>query len=819
MQRLHSLRWHKAAKRGAAVKWAGDIAEPLDPDVGAGAESLLPGAVHRWDGNDERQSGGRADAFGGKLRHGARRIGVWLEEEVEYGHLFYWIPVCLGAGAALWFSAETSPSTAFIAAMLPAWIGCAAFFRYRRQPLAAACFAVALLCMGALLAAWETARVDTVILDSPVTTTITGVIIGREAVAGDRWRYSVDVSSTEQPRLKRAPGRVMLTAGGKVPPLDIGSTLQGRARLLPPSGPALSGLNDFAFDAYFSATGAIGFFYGAPKPAAAVGEQPEGLVRSIRLELETLRSAISARIRTVLPGDTGAFAASMITDDRRAISAEATEALRLAGLSHIVAISGLNMALAAGIFFVGLRGVLSLSQEIAHRYPIKKIAAAGALISVTGYYLISGFAVSAERAYLMMAIMLGAVMLGRPAISLRNAALSAIVIIVLSPSAILGPGFQMSYAATLALIAGYALWQSRTEGSGAVSQPGLRRVLAIPWKFTVGVFMTSVIGGVSTALFSIEHFHRVAAWGLPANLLAMPIISIIVMPAGVAAMMLMPLGLDWLPLKIMGFGLDLVIAVAKWAASLGGDVAVGRIHDWLFLGLALSLIMLGIMRSRLRLAGLVFGAVLLATNAAVPGVPRPDMVVHEDGSLVGLLQGDRIATTELRPSGFIFEQWQRALPVSSHVKPIMDVSTDRKAKRRQLSDAERREEIAALEHDLARLPSGRFRCRKDRWCVARGGNGTRIIVMEVRELVGAACDRGDMVITPARLSWNDCQSGAKLLSQQALRRSGTVEIWFVPDNIRHFRILSVLGRGGRPWYVHRTYDWRSGKFSQEGSHP
>ncbi|MBX9457161.1 MAG: ComEC/Rec2 family competence protein [Rhizobium sp.] len=744
---------------------------------------------------------------------------AWLGEEVDYGHLFYWIPVCLGVGAVLWFSANTTPSTPYIAAMLLPWICGAAILRYRRPIVAAGCLTIALLCVGALLAAWETSRADTVILDSPVTTTVTGVVIGREAVAGGRWRYSVELSSTEQPILKRAPRRVTLTSGGRNPPLAIGSTLRGRARLLPPSGPALVGLNDFAFDAYFSGSGAIGFFYGAPRPAPADTGISSNLVRHIRLELETLRGAISARIRTVLPGDTGAFAASMVTDDRRAISKETTEALRLAGLSHIVAISGLNMALAAGIFFVGIRGLLSLSQGIAHRYPIKKFAAAGALATVTGYYLISGFAVSAERAYLMMAIMLGAVMLGRPAISLRNAALSAIVIIVLSPSAILGPGFQMSYAATLALIAGYSIWQNKSEGGEAAAQRGIYRLLAIPWMFAVGVFASSLIGGLSTALFSIEHFHRVAAWGLPANLLAMPIISIVVMPAALAALLLMPVGLDWLPLKIMGLGLDVVILVAKWAASLGGEVAVGRIHGWLFLGLTLSLIMLGIMRSRLRLAGLVLGTILIGINAALPGVPRPDMVVHEDGSLVGLVRGDRIATTELRPGGFIFEQWQRALPVSRHVQPIVEASADPAPARRQLSETEKRQEIVALELDLVNMPSGRFRCRKDRWCVARSSNGTRIIVIKIRDLVGAACDRGDMVITPARLFWSDCQSGAKLLSQEGLRRSGTVEIRFDPDNIRHFRILSVLGQGDRPWYVHRTYDWRSGEFSQEGSPP
>jgi hypothetical protein len=163
-------------------------------------------------------------------------------------------------------------------------------------------------------------------------------------------------------------------------------------------------------------------------------------------------------------------------------------------------------------------------------------------------------------------------------------------------------------------------------------------------------------------------------------------------------------------------------------------------------------------------------------------------------------------------SGFIFEQWLRALPAQRHVKPLEEVSLARSRDRRSLTSTEKGTEVATLKRDLENLPTGRFLCRRDRWCLARAGNGTRIIVMEIRDLVGAACDRADLVITPARLSWDNCQSGAKLVSAEALRRSGTVEIWLDPENIRQFRILSALGEGDRPWYVHRTYDWRSGEF-------
>ena len=779
--------------------------------------NLLPEAFNRRESADGRPVAQRPRRLHNLAERAGGIVRGWIAEEVDYGHLFYWAPVFMGAGAVLWFTARETPSPVFIGFLFTILTAASLAMRYRRQVTAAVLAAAALLCLGALAAAWEAARAGTVILDSPVTTTVTAQVIGREAVAGGRWRYVLEVTATDKPRLKRAPDRVTLTAPGK--PMALGDTVRGRARLLTPSGPALAGLNDFAFDAYFSGTGAIGFFYGRPEKVEPVHPVARTSYQVARLFLEDLRGRISARIRAVLPGDTGAFAASMVTDDRRAISKETTEALRLAGLTHIVAISGLNMALAAGIFFVGIRALLSLSQDFAHRYPVKKIAAAGALSTVTFYYLISGFAVSAERAYLMMAIMLAAAMFGRPSISLRNVALSALVILALSPSAVMGPGFQMSYAATLALVVGYSVWQRRGESGAGRAMPGFLKPLSIGWTFIAGVFATSLIGGLSTALFSIEHFHRIAVWGLPANLLAMPVISLVVMPAGLAALILMPIGLDWLPLKLMGAGLDLVILIAKWTASLGGEVVTGRMHGWLFAGLTASLILLAIMRSRLRFAGLVLAIPLLGLNWLLPAVPRPDLVIHEEGRLVGLVRGDRIATTALRPAGFIFEQWQRALPSWHHLKPFVERSAARKQSRERMGEAEKRAAIAILDRDLRDLPTGRFRCREGQWCAARAWNGARIIMMETRELIGAACDRADLVVTPARLTWGDCRSGATLLSATELRRTGTVEILLDPENIRQFRITSGLGGGDRPWYAHRTYDWRSGAFLPAGGQP
>lgn len=438
------------------------------------------------------------------LRAGMRMLG----EEVDHGRLLLFSPVFLGAGSAGWFLAASDfPLVASLLCLLALTVAVLVAGR-SRAAVRATLLALSLVACGMVAAQFESRRASTVILDSAVTTTVTGRVERREGDGRGRWRYILAVTGTEAPQVKRPPGRITAIARGADAPFEIGDIITGRARLTPPAGPALPGLNDFSFSAYFDGIGANGFFYGAPtKVDAQAGSQVARSTTEALLEwLYRLRSGIGDRIRSILPGDTGAFAAALVTDERRAISDATTEALRQSGLAHIIAISGLNMALSAGIFFVGLRMLLSLFPGVAEAYPTKKIAAAGALITVTAYFLISGFAVSAERAFIMMAIMLIAVFFDRPSISLRNVALSALVIIIISPSEVLGPSFQMSFAATLALVSGYQLWKDRRVRENAFLKLPMIRPFVTVAGFFGGVFLTSLIGGFSTALFSIEHF-------------------------------------------------------------------------------------------------------------------------------------------------------------------------------------------------------------------------------------------------------------------------------------------------------------------------
>ena len=164
---------------------------------------------------------------------------------------------------------------------------------------------------------------------------------------------------------------------------------------------------------------------------------------------------IDARIRAVLPGDSGAIASALITGKRDAISTPVNDAMYISGLGHVLSISGYHMAVVAGLVFFVLRALFALMPAVAGRYPIKKWAALAALAAAAFYLVLSGAEVATQRSFIMIAIVLIGVMVDRPAITLRTLTVAALVVLLLTPEAIVHPSFQMSFAATLALVAGY----------------------------------------------------------------------------------------------------------------------------------------------------------------------------------------------------------------------------------------------------------------------------------------------------------------------------------------------------------------------------
>ncbi|TWD57773.1 ComEC/Rec2-related protein [Agrobacterium vitis] len=805
-------------------------------------------------------------------------VRTCAEQELVYGRAFLFLPVFLGLGAIWWFSRPydlaLSPLVSICGVCAILWTRT----RFRQPALAGALGIAALAVAGMVLAHVETNRLDTIILDGPVTTLVRGRVMSAEINASGHQRYVIALQETAKPRLKRMPQQVALLARGKHAPFKPGDQIEGRARLSPPSGPALPGLNDFAQSSYFTGTGAIGYFYRPPTAwNTQLNTQTDLWSRSLQAFSDTtqeVRNAISSRIRFWVPGDAGAFGVAIVTGERRGLSEQANNDLRVSGLAHIISISGLHMALAGGLFFVGIRRALSLVPGLAEILSVKKIAAAGAIATTTGYFLISGYEIAAQRAYLMMVIMLSAAFFDRPVLSLRNTALAAILVVVISPSQVMGPSLQMSFAATFALIAGFDLWRQRPRLPAILPRIAILQPFVPLTKLVGGILMTSALGGFSTAMFSAAHFHRVGLHGLEANLLASPIISMIVMPFAMIGVLLMPLGLEEWPLRLMGLGLDGVLAVASHVASWGAGFTFGRFEWWFLPVSSIGLLVLTLLKTRLRTMGAVIIAFACGYEAFKPQPPLPTLTVTEDGQLVGILRASSsnsvtIATNKKRPPSFIYNQWATALDISEtiaaenlpqpvHKKPANankapdGKQQDKKDKKPRIDPADALSAMVdALEK--AKAKPDVFYCRTGGFCVSSLSNDWIVVQVQDRDYSAAACALADLIVSTQSSFYAKCTApsntpstsslqptsigqsnepgallpdhplsgaalngqalpGPVLIDRDMLRQTGALEITLQDRSTRSLQMATTFHGELRPWTRHRYYDWRTNTY-------
>ena len=356
---------------------------------------------------------------------------------------------------------------------------------------------------------------------------------------------------------------------GMAPP--AGSFIEVKAMLDPPLQPLESGSYDFARDMFFQCIGASGFVRGAIKIIAAPAAQ--GPWARADAFVQDLRDTIDARIRAVLPGDPGAIAAMLINGRRNSIDAHLYDATFISGIGHVLSISGYHMAVVAGMIFFIFRAGLALIPGLADRVPIKKWAAFAALLATAFYLVLSGDQVATQRSFIMIGVVLLGVLFDRPTLTMRTLTIAALLVLFFAPESVASPSFQMSFAATLALVAGYERGVVRLR-AGADSSLGARAAL---WGINeiVGLTLASLLAGFATTPYAAYTFHRLAPYDVLANLLAMPVVSAWVMPMGILGVVTMPFGFDAECWRQMGYGIEWMDWVALWVASLPG--AYGRI--------------------------------------------------------------------------------------------------------------------------------------------------------------------------------------------------------------------------------------------------
>lgn len=328
--------------------------------------------------------------------------------------------------------------------------------------------------------------------------------------------------------------------------------------LRPPPSPSLPGDYDFRRQAWFEQLGGVGYVMGRCR-GGALGAPREGATR-LALDVSAFRRRLAEHVNQAAGERAGGFAAALVSGDRSFMALSDQEALRASGLSHLLAISGLHMAMVGGLVFLLMRRALALIEPLALRVAVQKPAAVAALFASFTYLVISGASVSTQRAFIMSAVVFGAVLADRAALSLRSYAIAMILVVLLQPESVMTPGFQMSFAASGALITTYEAWSRRRAER--------ERILG-PTTFTwASLFVTSLVAGMATAPFAIYHFDRVAAFGLLANLLAMPIITFVSAPLAALSLILTPFGFGDVGLRLFGYSLEAVLAIANWCSSL-----------------------------------------------------------------------------------------------------------------------------------------------------------------------------------------------------------------------------------------------------------
>ncbi|MCK0208439.1 ComEC family competence protein [Starkeya koreensis] len=635
-----------------------------DPDEEWPGEGRPDGAGRRRGARaavlaDARRGTGLAPLLAGRwpdLRLGALTTGLSaaLARELDDRRGFLFLPVGFALGAVLYFAAPQEPLP--YAGFMPAGVFAALAWWRRERAFGFHLFALlAVIALGFAVAALQVQRMAHPVLGQTLyAAEITGFVESAEQRPRGS-RITLLVTGFARPPAE-PPQRVRVTLSSRKPP-GVGAHVSLRATLGPPPGPAYPGGFDFGRAIWFDGIGATGFSLGRPELAPATGPPPWGL--ALATWLDGTRRAIAARIRAALPGEDGGVAVALVTGLRDAVAEPIEESMRIAGLSHILSISGLHMALVATTVFFLARALLALAPELALARPIKAWAALPAFASATFYLLLSGAEVPTQRAYVMTLLVLAGVVLGRPALTLRTLALAALALMALTPWAVLDPGAQMSFTATLALIAAYERF-----GRFIAAPPGMKTPLfAVPARYLAALVLGSLAAGLATAPYAAFHFQRLAPLSLPANLAATPVVSLVVMPFGLLGALLMPFGWDGPVWRIMGWGIGVMLDIADMVAALpGADRGIRGMPAASLALLSLALAVLCLARTRLMLLAPALGGLALWIAA---GTPRPELLVDAQGRTVAVrgtdgrlhVMGDRAAGLANR---FAVEQWLSA---------------------------------------------------------------------------------------------------------------------------------------------------------------
>lgn len=690
-----------------------------------------------------------------------RALGQQLVGQADRWSL--WSPVAFGLGCAGYFALEREPLG--LVAFLLAGLAIALLICAKRLPVSRE-VALVLILAAFALAGFSTAKFRTDAVAGPIAPALDGPSyvegwVVDLASPGQGGGSRIIVAPTQIDGLSPAetPTRIRLTLRGSLPPVP-GTAVRALALINPPPPPASPGSYDFGRDAFYESIGGVGF---ALTPPEAINLAPPPSRLALDMKINAARWSLARQIVESMGPETGGLAAAMVMGNQAFIPREQIEHMRASGLAHLIAISGLHMAIVGGFTFATVRAGVAAWPWLALRVSSKKVAALIGLGAVGCYLVISGAPAPAERAAITASVAFAAVIFDRRAISLHGLALAALIVMLIHPEAVTEPGFQMSFSATAALVALAEVWPRSIR---EISAPWPIRLAQTAITWLAASLAASFVAGMATGPFALQHFNRMATYGLAANLAASPISSFLMMPSLALGAALTPLGLGDIPLMVSGWGIGAITVVAKVAAEApGANLLVPSAPAWALPSAFLGILWMCLWRGPIRWIGLPFA---LAVSLA-PRPEPPSLWIAADGAQVALRQGREAVLIRPDVKRFGAERW-------------------------------------AQRHGLVATPDAAtrdlyFAC--DRWtCIPAAGAPIPVAISWSRktpdsEALAGLCAAAELVVIRPEMPAGACP-GKIVLSGRDFAQGGSVELSRGRNGVWRAQWAQDL-RGRRPW--------------------